>query len=145
MPINWTNVKKAKVSDRCFYGPRGHAENHHFEQATPEEALLMSRKGLAKGYDTVYRTEDDDYTRLVVEITHAGVQLLTRSHQQQEWINEMEAHPTRLRARIDMVHNWNWTSWDDLLPINREYLLSLLWIPEDPFTAMEILAKAASE
>lgn len=145
MPINWTNLKKAKVSKRCFYSPSGHAENHHFEQATPEEAILMSRKGLAKGHDITYCVEGEDFTTVTAEITRAGVQFLTFSDPEREWIKEMEKHPGRRYERIEIVRGWNWTSWDDLLPINREYLLSLLWIPEDPFTAMEILAKAASD
>jgi len=152
MPINWRNVmarkkvgRKAKVQDRCFSeGRTDYDENRHFEIALPEEALMMSRRGKAKGFDiSDYCESYGRDTSPIVEISKKGVQLLVVTAREKEWLEEVAADAERLSARKALILKWNWTSWDDLSPINREFLHSLLWIPVDPCNEMEILARAS--
>jgi hypothetical protein len=151
MPINWTNLKNIKakqavLSEHCFgaYGD-DYSKTYHWDDTLPDEAVLMSRTGRAKGYDPLRFGEDHSYLIPVAEITATGVQFLIWSDREKAWIEEVESYSTRKHARMEMVRKWNWTSWEELLPINHEFLLSLLWIPEDPFTAMEILARATAD
>lgn len=146
MQIDWTKLKRitttkvCRVLDGCGYDD--YSKTHHWDDTLPHEAIQMSRVGFAKGYDTFRFGEDHDYLIPVAEISKGGVQFTVWSDREKAWINEMEDYSSRKLARIEMVRKWNWTSWAELFPINREFLLSLLWIPEDPFTAMEILARA---
>jgi len=150
MPINWNKLlrqRKAKRSDRCFDGPDGKLpfeESQHYADALPDEAIMMSQRGRAKGYETHWwgdKTPGD--LPAIVEVTEKGVQFMALNDAEKAWLAEVENEPQRHQARREMIRNWNWTSWEDLLPINHEFLLSLLWIPVDPYNAMEILARAA--
>ena len=152
MPINWHKLRKmkrskqAKISDICFDSDdrSPYEDSRHYEDTLPEEAIMMSRRGRAKGYDLLrYGDGYGDLSEPIVEITKKGVQFLVDSATEKAWLTEVENSPARYKARKEMIRKWNWTSWEDLLPINREFLLSLLWIPVDPYNAMEILARAA--
>lgn len=151
MPINWRNaMKMAKARRQRHRNPVDpneklpFEESQHYADALPEEAIMMSQRGKAKGYDDFWWGPDfRGNLPAIVEISEKGVQWLILNDAEKAWLAEVENEPTRQQARREMIHNWNWTSWEDLLPINREFLLSLMWIPVDPYNAMEILARAA--
>lgn len=148
MPINWRKLrqKKTRRRDRCFDegGKLPYEDAQHYADALPSEALMMSQKGRAKGYDDFWwGTAFTGNLPAIVEISERGVQWLILDDAQKAWLAEVENDSTRYQARKEMIHNWNWTSWEDLLPINHEFLLSLVWIPVDPYNAMEILARAS--
>jgi len=147
MPINFKamankKAKQARVQDYCF-DETGYRENRHFESALPEDALMMSSCGRAKGFDFISHVESygKDATP-VVTITKSSVQFLFISEIERNWIEEGKNSSDR-KARKALLRGRNQTLWGDLLPINYEYLLSLLWIPVDPYNEMEILARAA--
>lgn len=151
MPINWPKFnmrklkhRKAKYQDHCGAGKLPCDEARHYEIALPEEALMMSRQGRAKGYDVQWwGDKEPSGSPPIVEITEDGVQFMLENDAQKRWLKEVEGDQVKFAARKEMIRRWNWTSWKDLFPINREFLLSLLWIPVDPYTEMEILARAA--
>lgn len=120
-------------------------DGHHYADALPEEAMQMSKCGVANGYDDLrygvrWADEGLDPGRPVVQIDKRGVQLLVMSDDQKAWIQEAEADLKRWERRRKIVRKVNLTRWEDLPPINREYLLSLHWVPAEPYTAMEIIA-----
>jgi len=117
----------------------------HFQHTLPEEAMQMSHTGSALGYDIERYNLHPDYQEMlpVAQITNLGVQFLVKSEEEKRWQNEVSREPHRHIIRGQMIREWNFTPWVDLTPRNREFLLGLLWIPDDPLTAMEILAKAA--
>jgi hypothetical protein len=122
----------------------------HFYHALPKDALMMSSTGVAHGFDTLrfgehFHQKGGDRTSPVAEISQGGVQFLVFSGREREWIKEVEHTAQRYEARVTMVRHWNWTPWGKLFPCNREFLLSLLWVPAEPLSAMEILARAASD
>jgi len=112
---------------------------------------MMSSTGVAHGYDVLrygesfHRKKDGCGDYPVMEITKGGVQFLVTSERERAWIEEVEHSPQRHVARQTIVREWNWTRWKNITPKNREFMLSLLWVPADPLSAMEILAIAASD
>ena len=143
--------KRAKVSfDSNLYFPNlpahkePYEEAQHYEDATPEEAIMMSRRGQAKGYDPeIFGRKWTSEIPVLCVATKRGVQWKRMSEAQKEWLKEVDDDPVRRKAREELIRRKNWTSWEDVTPANREFLMSLLWIPVDPYTEMEILARAA--
>ena len=120
----------------------------HFVDALPEDAMMMSRTGTAHGYDHLrfglkWESEGKNPGRPIAQINKAGVQLLVISDRERDWIAEVQEDSTRWAAREKMVRQWNFTPWPELADANREFLLSLFWIPAEPLTAMEIIARMA--
>ena len=121
-----------------------------FVDCLPEEAMLMSSCGTAHGYD-VFRygeqwlRDGNDPGGPIAQISEKGVQILVMSDAQVAWINDPgvsgEARARRAEARRTMVLGFNFTNWGELSEENREYLLSLHWIPDKALSAMEIIAK----
>lgn len=119
-------------------------ESAHYANALPEEALMMSRRGRAKGYDDFWwGSKFSGNLPAIVEISHSGVQWRMPSDAEKAWLEAVNSDVPRYRARSKSLHNYHFTRWNDLHPINHEFLLSLTWIPVDPLNAMEVLAKAA--
>jgi hypothetical protein len=153
MAINWhkiRNIKKlkqqrAKRQDTCFDDHRAaYEDNRHFADALPLEAADMSRRGRAKGFDPIWfgRAWTGEIPA-IAEVTKKGVQFLVLSDDEKAWIVEAEGDNARWKARKQVIRNRNFTSWESISKANHEFLLSLIWIPVDPYNAMEILARAA--
>lgn len=120
----------------------------HFLDALPEEALRMSSVGVAYGYDLLrwgeqWHRDGKDECPPAVKATTGGVQFLVLSEQEKRWLLEVEHDSVRFEARRLIVYKNNWCSWITMGDDDRNFLLSLLWIPEDPLTPLEILAKMA--
>lgn len=120
-------------------------EGHHYADALPEDAMLMSRMGVANGYDFLRYGERWDREGLdpgnpIIQISKEGVQLLVLSDDQRAWIAAVESDPKRWERRKQICRTRNFVLWHDLTPANREFLLSLHWVPAEPYTAMEVLA-----
>lgn len=120
-------------------------DGHHYADALPKEAMLMSRCGVANGYDFLrfgerWNNEGLDRGIPIVQIDKDGVQLLVLSDKQREWIaeNGIDEKRASLRRKICRAHNY--AQWVDLTPHNHEFLLSLHWVPAEPYTAMEVIA-----
>ena len=123
---------------------------YHFEDALPEDAIIMSGTGTAHGYGILrwgqeFHNEHADTEYPVAQIDKLGVQLLVVSDAERRWLRDVEIDHKRLEAREKMVRRWNWTLWRDVCPRNHEFLLSLLWIPAEPLSAMEIIARMADQ
>lgn len=121
-------------------------EGRLYEDTTPEEAMEMSRTGTAEGFDPLrygekWAAEGKDPGNPLFRINKRGVQRLVLSDAQKEWIKEVEHDVVRWRARTALVKKRNFTPWREVSEQNRDYLLSLLWIPKDPLTPMEIIAR----
>jgi len=120
----------------------------HFVDALPEDAMMMSRTGTAHGYDHLrfgekWANEGKDPGRPIAQINRTGVQMLVMSDREKAWIAEVAEDNTRWVARKKIVRKSNFTPWPKIGERNREFLLSLFWIPAEPLTAMEIIARMA--
>jgi hypothetical protein len=133
------------LDDVFFEDEDGYEKNHHYWDLLPEEAITMSRRGKAKGYDIHRYGVNTNYVPeiLVAEINRKGVQFLVLGDGEKKYLAEVEHDATRYKARRELIRQSNWILWGDLLPVNREFLLSLLWIPVDPYNAMEVLARSS--
>lgn len=120
-------------------------EGHHYADALPKEAMLMSRSGVADGYDFLrfgerWNNEGLDRGKPIVQIDKDGVQLLVLSDKQREWIAETGTDEKKAAFRRKICRAHNYVRWTDVTPLNNEFLLSLHWVPSEPYTAMEVIA-----
>jgi len=120
----------------------------HFLDALPEEAMAMSGNGIAIGFDLLrwgerWHKEGRDTCPPVVRIDEQGVQFLVMTNTQKAWVDDPNISEDRRKIRRKALLKHNWRSWLTLGEDDRNYLLSLLWVPEEPLTPLEILAKMA--
>jgi hypothetical protein len=120
-------------------------EGRHYADTLPHDAMEMSKAGVAHGYETLrfgmyWNDQELDPGTPVIQIDADGVQLLILSDDQKKWINTEEIDEKRHELRRKIVRAWNYTRWEHVTPANHEYLLTLHWVPAEPYTAMEIIA-----
>ena len=116
--------------------------------ALPEEAIEMSRTGVAFGYDIMRWGEKaaqdgNDFTEPVVRATARGVQFLVLSDKERTWVEKAGRDRLVRKARREVIRQRNWRAWDKLSEGDRDFVLSLLWVPDEPITPLEVLAKMA--
>lgn len=110
----------------------------------------MSSVGRAEGFDDMRfglkrAIEGSNPQYPVARINSKGIQYLVKSDKEKEWLGEVAYNSREWKSRLSVVRAQNFTTWDNLTPSNRDYLLSLLWIPVQPYSAMEIIARMANQ
>ena len=128
-------------------------ESLQYIHCTPLEAITFSKNGKALGYELLRWGEkhhkagkDDGFIAAIG--TAGGVQLLIRHPLEKSWIDgdprDREAWRGR-KSRAKVIELQNFFPWRTLSGLNKDYIFSLLWVPEEPVSALEALARAASD
>ena len=113
-------------------------------QLVPQEAACLSRNGLAWGIE-VARWGTENHSAQVARANDWAVQLLLKSEESRQYLNPEKDKPWVGReygCRVAYLEARSWHPWRTLEGSQLDYLLSLLWIPEEPMSPLEALAQA---
>lgn len=128
------------------------AESEQYLHCMPLEAVTLSKSGKALGYDLLrwgerFHAEGNDSGFVAATATAAGILFHVQNQLERNWVNDVERDdPDRGRtmaARRRFIESRNFYPWQALTGLNKDFVLSLLWIPEEPLSPLEALAQAA--
>lgn len=117
------------------------------DSLSPLDAVGLSRSGKAMGYDLTYWGLDfmgkNDHAPVIAVATPDVVKFDRLTSLENGYIGRPGGSETARHAydrRVAEVDRINTIAWNDLNQTNRDYLMSLLWVPEDPMNPLEALA-----
>lgn len=120
------------------------------EPMTLREALFTSRTGTAYGFDEELwgrkLPSKDGFLPHVAEATIYGYKRTYFSQTENNLFYQLlkEAHSVDPTGGRDVNRDWHgWHPWEAVPRYTRDYLASLLWVPDDPEHPLFLLAKAA--
>lgn len=121
---------------------------HQYTHCKPLEAVSLSQTGKAYGFD-LSRYGMHSYESPVLHAATAyktGIQFLFGSDLENKFIWEDPELGTRgATTRSSYVSAKNFFLWDSLPRFNRDFIDSLLWVPEIPMTPLAVLATALND
>ena len=118
-----------------------------FLHALPAEAINYSRDGVAVGIDLLpygeefHRIHGHPGTLIAIANRDAVRWKKVSQEERDAWFTENRERHRLGEERRHRQPPWNiWIPWDQLSEENYDYLMTLLWLPRDPYSSLEMLA-----
>ena len=170
MPKHFSLLRGSEVNIDPFDDYLGYSivnDGRAFTSCLPDEAARMSSTGIAVGVDLMFYGEsyylknsgtfDDPGERVVAMSNGRIVRYMLETGVERKLYysisrpthtlddDELEIYQQRkdrVRCRIRKINTY---PWEELTDMNRDYLLSLLWLPEKLMSPLEILANVVGD
>ena len=129
-------------------------ESVQYLHCTPLEAVALSKSGKALGYDLLrwgekWHEEGFDDGFLVAIASSGGIRYHPVTQREKDWIEDVDRADLDRNgiaaARRRYIEARNFFPWGTLTRFNKDFILSLLWVPEEPMSPLEALAAQASD
>lgn len=124
--------------------PAREGRGKQYEQLTPFEAATLSKTGIALGYEPLRWGEEMENAHDGCHIaiaTPVAVQMTNWMDTERDYVygdNEVLGGNATQRRRY--VQAKQWRPWKALSQQDRDFMLSLVWVPEEPRSPLEALA-----
>jgi hypothetical protein len=121
-------------------------KGNQYEHLTPQQVAALSRSGIALGYEPLRWGEEFENSMggdgAIARATQAAVQIMHWDESDRDFIygNNKKMGGTSWQRR-GYVEAKQWRPWKTLPKHDLDYMLSLVWVPEEPMAPLEALAR----